>query len=216
MHGKLLDAYRVQPRRNRHALLPVRDTAAVAEIDRLLQQAVRDDLILRRRRDDELARRLVVRVVDHRQPLPRAVRPVLAERAPLAVFVRNDAQPRTAVAAVRAERRARGRRRNAVVLNREADELAGLRRGRDRQRQPVVRVRERHRRAVAAGARHRHRAAVVRRRQIEHDLTHVVRRESHRDRRLADNLRRRVAQRETKDVVLRVNSGLPRVRIGSD
>ncbi len=72
MHGELLDANRVQPRRNRTFCFQCVQTPAVAEIDRLLQQAVRDDLILRRRRDDELARRLVVRVIDHRQPLPRA------------------------------------------------------------------------------------------------------------------------------------------------
>ena len=51
------------------------------------EQPVRDDLIMRRGGDDELTSRLVVGVVDHRQPLPRVVGPVLRKCGSLAVDV---------------------------------------------------------------------------------------------------------------------------------
>ena len=86
----------------------MRPPPAVREVGLLDEDAVRHDLIVRRRRDDELAGRLVVRVVDHREPVARAVRPVLAEDGPLAVDVRDEAQPF---------------RRHAAILNREGDVL---------------------------------------------------------------------------------------------
>jgi hypothetical protein len=40
---------------------------------------------------------LSLRMIDHRQPLARAVRPVLAECAPLAELVREQPHPPTGV-----------------------------------------------------------------------------------------------------------------------
>ena len=56
----------IQPRRDRHGLLPVRDAAAVAEVRFFLKQTVRDHLVFRGRRDDELAGGFVVGMVDDR------------------------------------------------------------------------------------------------------------------------------------------------------
>ena len=100
MHREPRDAERVEPRRDRHRLLPVRAAQAAGEVELFDEQPVGDDLVVRRRRDDELAGRLVVRVVDHRQPLARVVRPVLAERGPLAVDVVDEPQPAGRDAAV--------------------------------------------------------------------------------------------------------------------
>src|SRR5688500_27046 len=62
------------------------------EIELLDQKPVRDNLIVARGGDDELAGGLVVGMVHHRQPLPGAVRPVLAEAGPLAMNVRDQTQ----------------------------------------------------------------------------------------------------------------------------
>ena len=82
----------IQPRRDRHGLLPVRQPAPIAEIGRLLQQTIRNHLINRGRGDDEFAGGLVVRMVDHGQPLARPVRPVLAEEGALAILIGADPQ----------------------------------------------------------------------------------------------------------------------------
>ena len=100
VNGEPRHAERVEPRRDRHRLLPVRAPPSPGEIDFLDQEAVGDDLVLRGRRDDELAGGLVVRMVDHRQPLPGVVRPVLAEGGPLAVHVVANPQPAGRHAAV--------------------------------------------------------------------------------------------------------------------
>ena len=57
--GELRHADVVQPRGDGHRLLPMRTAAAIAEIEFLLQEAVRDHLILRWRGDDEFAGGLV-------------------------------------------------------------------------------------------------------------------------------------------------------------
>ena len=92
LRGKPCDTDRVQPGGDRHGLLPVRAADATGEIDFLEQQTVGDDLVMCGRRNDELARRLVVRMVDHRQPLAPAIRPALAEDGPLAMHVVDQAQ----------------------------------------------------------------------------------------------------------------------------
>ena len=86
-----------------------------------------DDLIVARRGHDELAGRLVVRVIDHRQPVADQVRPVVAEERSLAVHVVADAQAR------------RGR---AAIADRKGELLAGFRPRRQHQLQAIVGVRE--------------------------------------------------------------------------
>ena len=83
-------AEHVEPRRDRDRLPPVREAPAVAEVGLLDQQAVRDHLVVGGRGDHELAGGLVVRVIDDRQPLPRLVRPVVAEERAVAVLVGAD------------------------------------------------------------------------------------------------------------------------------
>ena len=195
MDRELRDADRVQPRGNRHRLFPVRRAPAVAEIGRALKEAVRDHLILRRCGDDELARRLVIRVVDHRQPLARAVRPVFAEGAPLTVLVLQQPKPV-------------GRR--AVVLDGESD-MGGQT---PVQRQTVVGVREPDRMATTHHSGDRHPFPVRRRSEIERDLADIISRHTEIDRRLGRDFRRRVGQLDAEDVVPRVHAGLPGVRVG--
>ena len=178
------DRDRVEPRGDRHRLLPVRAPHVVRQVELFDQQAVGDDLVVIRRRDDELAGGLVVRVIDHRQPVANQVRPVLAEEGALAVHVRADAQ-------------ARGRR--AAIADREGELLAGLRQRRQHDVQPVVGVREREvvrrrprhvdwtaapHRLHGHPGRHRHRG------QIEIELGDPVAQELHRHRRLAGDLAR--------------------------
>ena len=92
VHRESGDPQRVEPRGNRHRLPPVREAACVGQITLLDEQPVGHDLVLRRSGDDELAGRLVVRVVDRRQPLARAIGPVLAEDHALAMDVVDEPQ----------------------------------------------------------------------------------------------------------------------------
>src|SRR5207249_2505415 len=83
----------IQPRRDRHRLLPVREPPPVSKLSLFLKQAIRNDLILHRGSDDELAGGFVVRVVNHRRPLPREVGPIQTEERPLAMLVLSDPEP---------------------------------------------------------------------------------------------------------------------------
>ncbi len=82
-------------------------------------RSVRDDPSSRRRIDDELDRRLVRRMIDGREPMPRPVGPVVPERLPPPGAVGRDDQPVAGRAAVvhhdadGVARGARGRERNA-------------------------------------------------------------------------------------------------------
>src|SRR5262245_52221925 len=87
------------------------ETSSVRQINLLDQQTLGDNLILRGRSDKEFRRGFVVRMVDHRQPLTGAIRPVLAERGSFAVNVRDQAK---------------SFRGHAPILNREGDFLSGL------------------------------------------------------------------------------------------
>src|SRR5205823_9993054 len=98
-----------------------------------LEQSIGDDLVLCWRGDDEFARSLVVGMIDRRQPLARAVRPVLAEEGPLAKLVRDDAQTIA---------------RNAVVAYAKHTLRAGARRCRKCDVQPIVLMHVLKRRAV--------------------------------------------------------------------
>ena len=71
----------------------MRAAAAVAEILRFQEQPVRHDLILRRRRHEKLARGLVGRMIDRREPLARDWASFFAEGAPLAALVGDELQP---------------------------------------------------------------------------------------------------------------------------
>ena len=77
----------VEPGGDGHALVPVGDAAAAAQVDLLFERAVRDDLVLRGRGDQELAGGFIVGMVDRGQPLVRQVGPVGAEETALAVLV---------------------------------------------------------------------------------------------------------------------------------
>ena len=92
--------------------------------------AVRHHLVVGLRRHDQLAGRLVGGMVDHRQPLARAVVPVFAERRAIAVDVVEEAQ---AIAG------------DAVIGNGERDVLSRRRSRGKSQAQPIATVIDRHR-----------------------------------------------------------------------
>ena len=100
MDGEPRDAEREQPRRDGDGLLPMRAPQPAGQVHFLSQQTVGHHLIVRRRRDDELPGRLVVGMVDRREPLACAVRPALAEDRALAVNVLDQAQSLRGDAAV--------------------------------------------------------------------------------------------------------------------
>ena len=83
-------AEHVEPGGDGDRLPPAREAPAVAEVGLLDQEAVRDDLVVGGGGDPELARGLVVRVIDDGQPLPGLVRPVVGEERAVAVLVRAD------------------------------------------------------------------------------------------------------------------------------
>ena len=121
--GELGDADVVQPGGDGHALLPVGEAAAVAEVDLLLEHAVRDHLVMRGRGDQELAGGFVVGMVDGGQPLVRKVRPVGAEETALAVLVVEDLEAGGGFPA---------------ILDGEGAQLAGGGRGRERDDQAIA------------------------------------------------------------------------------
>ena len=90
LHREACHPELVEPRRDGDRLPPVREAPAVAEVGLLDEEPVRDDLVVGRGGDPELARGLVVRVIDDGQPLPGLVRPVVGEERPVAVLVRGD------------------------------------------------------------------------------------------------------------------------------
>ena len=113
----------------------MRQPPAVAEVSSPpASKSVRDDLIAGGRRDEELAGRLVVGMVDHRQPSPRLVGPVFAEERSLAMPVLADPQAGARYAAIR---------------DRERPPFAGLGRRVEGDPQAVVLVLESHRVAPA-------------------------------------------------------------------
>ena len=88
------DAPRIAPPRSHSATRrsgPTASSASVAspspKVALLLQQAVGRHLILRRRRDEKLAGRFVVWMVDDGQPLVRQVGPIHAENTAIPVAV---------------------------------------------------------------------------------------------------------------------------------
>ena len=88
LHREARHSEHVEPRRDGDRLPPAREAPPVAEVGLLDQEAVRDHLVVGGGGDPELARGLVVRVIDDRQPLPRLVRPVVGEERAVAVLVR--------------------------------------------------------------------------------------------------------------------------------
>ena len=105
------------------ATAPLGAAHAVAQVDRLDEGAGSDDLVVRRRRDDERNGRLVRGMIDDRQPVVRPIRPVVGEEGPLAV-------------AVRADREAVGR--DAAVADLDAVPFAGRGPAVQRHEEPVV------------------------------------------------------------------------------
>ena len=90
--GELRDADIVEPRRDGYGFLPVGHSAAVAEIEFLLQQAVGHHLIFGGRGDQKFAGGFVVGVIDHGQPLAREGGPVPTEEGAVAELVLSDVQ----------------------------------------------------------------------------------------------------------------------------
>ena len=199
MDVELLDANRVQPRRNRHRLLPVRPRPSIAERGLFLEKSVGDHLVPRRGGDDELARGFVRRMIDRRQPLARPVRPILAEGAPFAVLVLKEAQ-------------AVGRR--AAVRDREDPVAARCGRRRQRQRQHVILMHVLDARCSGCHRRDGHALAVRGRREVERDPADAVFREEEIDRRLSDDVRARVGQLDPEHVVPGIDARLPWVGVG--
>ena len=208
--GETRHADRVQPRRNRHRLLPVRAPPVVREVELFDQQPVRHHLIVTRRRDDELAGGLVVGMIDHRQPVPRAVRPVLAEHAALAVDVVAEPQALGG---------------DALVADREREFLSGPRCGGSTSRRRslacvnTMRVGGGPGRVGGAAAPHRgHRHAFTggNRDEIELHVADLVEQELHRHGGFTGDLVGAVAERQPEDVVNGIDAGLPRIRVGSD
>ncbi len=214
MRREARDRQRVKPRRNRHGLLPVRAPHAARQVDLFNQQSVRHHLILVGRGHDELAGGLVVRVIDHWQPIADQVGPVLAEERSLAVHVVADAQ---------------ACRRQASIPDREREFLSGFRIRRQHQVQAVVGVREdqvvgcRAGRIELATAPHRlhgHPAGYRQRRQVEIELGDRVAQKLHRRGCFAGDLVRLIAQSQPEHVVKGIDPVLPgigvRVKGGCD
>jgi hypothetical protein len=194
------DAEGVEPRRDRHRLLPVRPPQAIRHVEFFDQPPVGDDLIVRRRSHDELAGRLVVRVVDHRQPLARAIRPVLAEDRALAVDVRDEAEP---VAG------------NARVADADGDLFAGPHRRGQGNPQSILGVGERCRAAADRHCRNGHAFPGRRGGQIKgDDLDRFD--DAKRDGGVARNLVGSVVERQPEGVMDRVDARLAwiGVRVG--
>ena len=193
------DPERVKPRGDRDRLLPVRAARAVEEVGLFDEQSVGDDLVVGRRRDDEFARRLVVRVIDRRQPVPRLVGPVVAEEGAVAVLVGPDDQ-------------AGGR--NPFVCDRDPAPLAGLHRGREQNEERVVPVLELQR---PVGPRHGpdpHAGPVgLLFDQIQPHLLDPCLQEAEVDHRLARDQVRLVGEREREGVVERVDGRVLRIRV---
>jgi hypothetical protein len=124
-----------QPGRDRHRLFPVRPPLSGAKVHFLDEHAVGNHLEWGRCRHDHLAGRLVVRMIDRRQPMPCPVRPALAEHHPLTMHIGKDAQT--------VGRRSR-------IRDDVGDVLTGLRRCGQRQAQAIVVMSERDR--VAGGS----------------------------------------------------------------
>ena len=201
MHGKLRDADGVQPRSNRHALFPMRQAASIAEVCFFLQQPVGDDLIFARRGDDKFRRGFVVRMVNHRQPLPRIVRPVFAEKDAFAEFVFQHSQSVGG---------------NATVTNGELLKRSGFGRRGERDGQSVGLMFEGKRCAARNHFGNGHAFAAGRRCQIERDFFDPGLRIAQLNRRFADDFVALIAKRQSKRIVQRINARLPRISIGND
>ena len=204
VHRESRDPQRVEPRGNRHGLLPVREPAGARQVALLDEQPVGHDLVLRRRGDDELAGGLVVRVVDRRQPLPRAIGPVLAEDHALAMDVVDEAQ------ALGGDARVRDGERHLI---------SGRERRRQRHTQPIG--------PVGEGQRHRgagdllcdrpdgHPLARGGRREIELDVAHAVGTRLHGHRRLAGDLVGAIGDDHAEHVVHGVDGWLTGIGVGA-
>ncbi len=197
MHREARDAERVQPGRDRHRLPPVRAPDAPFEIQFLHQETVGDDLVPRRRRHDEFAGRFVVGMIEHRQPLPRAIGPVLAEDRAFAVDVLDEAKPLAGHAAIR---------------DRSVQLLAGNRLRRNRNVEAIGGMRERHRLPVDCDRFDRHAAVPCRRRQVERQFSHTLD-EPERHRRFSVDAIGVVGDGETEHVVDHVHARLSRVGV---
>ncbi len=177
----------------------MRAARAVAEVQLLQEHAVGDDLVVGGRRDDELARRLVVRMIDHGQPVARAVRPVQAEEGAVPVLVRADPQP------------GRG---YAAVADRERAPLSRTRGSVERDAQPVGRMREAECRAARGDCGHRHALSIRDGSEVELERLEAIGHEPHVHPRVADDLVRRIGEHEVEGVVLDVDARLALIRIG--
>ena len=167
------------------------------KIHLLYQHTIGDDLIVRGGRHDELAGRFVVRMIDHRQPLTRVVRPVLAERGAFAVDVLADPQ---------------SRRRHAAVGDRDYDIRPGFRIA-ERYTEPVrAMLVLRHVPRNGDGA-HRHPFSVAGRREIEIRLRDAFSHNPECNRRLTGNLVGRICQAQSEDVMQCVETGLTGVGV---
>jgi hypothetical protein len=164
------------------------------------QEPVGHDLIMRGRRHDELASGFVVRVIDHRQPLPRVVRPVLAERRALAVDVVDQSQAAAGHTAVR---------------RRDRQFLARLRWLRQDDPESIALVRELQGLAARRHAGHRHPFFTSRGNEIECDLGDARRGETNRGRAVAGYPVVGVGDRQPKHVVNGVHTGLTWVGVGT-
>ena len=201
VRGELGDADRVEPRGDRDRFLPVREPPAIAEVALLLQQPIRDNLIKRGRRDDELAGRLVVGVVDHRQPLMSFVGPVLAGEGSLAMSVLAD--PKSGA-------------RDAVIRHRKRLPLAGFGRRVESHAEPVVLVLVPDRGTLGGYAGNHHPLARFGGTKVECESRHPLLDEPQVDGCLAGDLVAVVTEGQAERVVDRINARLAWVGIGDN
>jgi hypothetical protein len=176
---------------------------AAWQVELLDDDPVRHHLVVGLRRHDQLAGRLVGGMIDHRQPLPRAVVPVFAERRAIAVDVVEEPQ---AVA------------RDAVIRDGERDVLSCCCSGGQRQMQPIAPVIDRHRPSLGRDARHRHPFAILGcGGQIENRFPRAGRDDAKSNRGFAADLVRITRQeRETDGIVAGIDPRLSRVGVGTE
>ena len=194
--GELRHADIVEPRRDGHGLLPVGHSAAVAEIEFLLQQAVGHHLIFGGRGHQELAGGLVGGVIDHGQPLARQGGPVPTEEGAVAEFVLGDVQAGAG---------------DAAIFHGDLAAFAGRGGGIERDGEAVGGVLKLERRAAAGDAGDGHALAVLEAGQVEHDLRDARLQEAQVHGGLARHFVVGVAESDAEGVVLGIDGGLARV-----
>ena len=199
VNGEAGDTESVEPGGDGNRLLPVRAPHIGRQVRLLHQDTVSDDLIVGRRRHDELRRGFVVGMVHHGKPFASPVGPVLTEHGALAVLVCNEAQSVS---------------RGAAVQDGDGHGLTCLRRRRKADAQPVALVSEFQRRASRGDRRNGHPLAISHACEVEIDFGYAVGDETEVHRRFAFDLVGSIAQTNPENVVHRVDSRLSWIGVG--